>query len=130
MALYGSCGSSHSRTLPIGAHFWKKVSMSTHDGISRRRVLGMAVAAGGLAMSGGAGTVLAQGSGRTPDQILGPFYPVVKPPHQGADLTSIPGRPGRAAGQVIHLTGRGVKPNGQPVPGARLEILQANTHGR
>ena len=81
-------------------------------------------------MSGGARTVLTQGSGRTPDQILGPFYPVVKPPHQGADLTSIPGRPGRAAGQVIHLTGRVVNPNGQPVQGARMEIWQANTHGR
>jgi len=104
--------------------------MSTHDGISRRRVLGMAVAAGGLAISGGAGTVLAQGSGRTPDQILGPFYPVVKPLHQGADLTTIPGRPGRASGKVIHLSGRVVNPQGQPVQGARLEIWQANTHGR
>ena len=104
--------------------------MSTHDGISRRRVLGMAVAAGGLAMSGGAGTVFAQSSGRTPDQILGPFYPVVKPLHQGADLTTIPGRPGRAAGKVIHLSGRVVNPQGQPVQGARVEIWQANTHGR
>ncbi|HMG60233.1 MAG TPA: intradiol ring-cleavage dioxygenase, partial [Burkholderiales bacterium] len=104
--------------------------MTTHDGISRRRVLGMAVAAGGLAMSGGAGTVLAQASGRTPDQILGPFYPVVKPLHQGADLTTIPGRPGRASGKVIHLSGRVVNPQGQPVQGARLEIWQANTHGR
>ena len=104
--------------------------MSTHDGISRRRVLGMAVAAGGLAISGGAGTVLAQGSGRTPDQILGPFYPVVKPLHQGADLTTIPGRPGRAAGKLIHLSGRVVNPQGQPVQGARVEIWQANTHGR
>ena len=104
--------------------------MSAHDGISRRRVLGMAVAAGGLAMTGGARTVLAQGSGRTPDQILGPFYPVVKPPHQGADLTGIQGRPGRAAGKVIHLTGRVVNPQGQPVQGARVEIWQANTHGR
>jgi protocatechuate 3,4-dioxygenase beta subunit len=104
--------------------------MGINDGISRRRVLGMAVAAGGLALSGGARTVLAQGSGRTPDQILGPFYPVVKPPHQGADLTTIPGRPGRAAGQVIHLTGRVVNPQGQPVQGARMEIWQANSHGR
>ena len=104
--------------------------MDIIDGISRRRVLGMAVAAGGLALYGGAGTMLAQGSGRTPDQILGPFYPVVKPPHQGADLTTIPGRPGRAAGQVIHLTGRVVNPQGQPVQGARMEIWQANSHGR
>ena len=104
--------------------------MSTHGGISRRRVLGMAVAVGGLAMSGGVSTVLAQASRRTPDQILGPFYPVVKPLHQGADLTTIPGKPGRAAGQVIHVMGRVVNSHGQPVQGARVEIWQANTHGR
>ena len=104
--------------------------MSAHNGISRRHVLGMAVAVGGLAMSGGVSTVLAQGSRRTPDQILGPFYPVVKPLHQGADLTTIPGKPGRAAGQVIHVMGRVLNPQGQPVQGASVEIWQANTHGR
>jgi len=104
--------------------------MSTHDGISRRRVLGMAGAIGGLAMFGSASSALAQALRRTPDQILGPFYPVVKPPHQGADLTTIPGKPGRAAGQVIHVMGRVINSHGQPVQGARVEIWQANTHGR
>ena len=104
--------------------------MSTHDGISRRRVLGMAGAVGGLAMFGSASSALAQALRRTPDQILGPFYPVVKPLHQGADLTTIPGKPGRAAGQVIHVMGRVINSHGQPVRGARVEIWQANTHGR
>ena len=104
--------------------------MSTHDGISRRRVLGMAGAVGSLAMFGSASSALAQGLRRTPDQILGPFYPVVKPLHQGADLTTIPGKPGRAAGQVIHVMGRVINSHGQPVQGARVEIWQANTHGR
>ena len=104
--------------------------MSTHDGISRRRVLGMAGAVGGLAMFGSASSALAQALRRTPDQILGPFYPVVKPLHQGADLTTIPGKPGRAAGQVIHVMGRVINSHGQPVQGARVEIWQANTHGR
>src|SRR6266851_308761 len=104
--------------------------MSTHNGISRRHVLGMAVAVGSLAMSGSVSAVLAQALRRTPGQILGPFYPVVKPLHQGADLTSIPGKPGRAAGQVIHVMGRVVNAQGQPVQGARVEIWQANTHGR
>jgi len=104
--------------------------MSTHDGISRRRVLGMAGALGGLAMFGSASSALAQALRRTPDQILGPFYPVVKPLHQGADLTTIPGKPGRAAGQVIHVMGRVINSHGQPVQGARVEIWQANTHGR
>src|SRR5712692_1065574 len=104
--------------------------MSTHDGISRRHVLGMAVAAGSWAISGGVSVVFAQALRRTPDQILGPFYPVVKPLHQGADLTTIPGKPGRAAGQVIHMMGRVVNAQGQPVQGARVGIWQANTHGR
>jgi protocatechuate 3,4-dioxygenase, beta subunit len=104
--------------------------MSTQNGISRRHVLGMAVAAGGLAMFGGVSAALAQASRRTPDQILGPFYPVVKPLYQGADLTTIPGKPGRAAGQVIHVMGRVVNSQGQPVQGARVEIWQANTRGR
>src|SRR5258708_28379867 len=34
---------------------------------------------------------------RTPEQILGPFYPL-KTLGQNADLTKVPGRPGRAAG--------------------------------
>ena len=104
--------------------------MSNHDGISRRDVLGMAVAAGGLAMFGGGRTASAQASRRTPDQILGPFYPVARPLHQGTDLTVIPGKPGRAAGQVIHVMGRVVNLQGQPVQGARVEIWQGNTHGR
>src|SRR5712692_8569022 len=104
--------------------------MSTHDGISRRHVLGMAVAAGSWAISGGVSVVFAQALRRTPDQILGPFYPVIKPLHQGTDLTTIPGKPGRAAGQVIHVMGRVVNPQGQPVQGARVEIWQANTHRR
>ena len=104
--------------------------MSAHDGISRRRVLGLAGAVGGLAMFGSVSSALAQALRRTPDQILGPFYPVVKPLHQGADLTTVPGKPGRAAGQVIHVMGRVVNAQGQPVQGARVEIWQANTHGR
>src|SRR5260370_30955831 len=118
-----------TRTLRA-THFQEEATMSTHDGISRRHVLGMAGAAGGLALFGSVSAAFAQASRRTPDQILGPFYPVVKPLHQGADLTTIPGKPGRAAGQVIHVMGRVVNAQGQPVQGARVEIWQANTHGR
>ena len=67
---------------------------------------------------------------RTPDQILGPFYPLTKPLDRGADLTTIPGKPGRAQGQVILLMGRVLNANGEPVAGARVEIWQANAFGR
>ena len=104
--------------------------MRAHTGMSRRHLLGLAVAGGGLAMAGGVRAVFAQAFRRTPDQILGPFYPVVKPLDQDADLTTIAGKPGRAEGQVMHVMGRVVTVAGHPVPGARLEIWQANTHGR
>ena len=71
-----------------------------------------------------------QGWRRTPDQVMGPFYPLTKPLDRGADLTTIPGKPGRAHGQVIHLMGRVLDMKGKPVAGARVEIWQANTHGR
>ncbi len=104
--------------------------MSTHNGMSRRHVLGLVVAGGSVVMSGGVSTVFAQAFRRTPDQILGPFYPVRKPLDQDADLTTIAGKPGRAEGQVIHVMGRVVNVAGHPVHGARVEIWQANTHGR
>ena len=104
--------------------------MRAHNAMSRRHLLGMTVAVGGLAMSGGVRSVLAQALQRTPGQILGPFYPVLKPLDQDADLTTIAGKSGRAEGQVIHVMGRVVNLAGQPVQGARVEIWQANTHGR
>ena len=104
--------------------------MRAHTDMSRRHLLGMAVAVGGLAMAGGVRAVFAQALRRTPDQILGPFYPVVKPLDQDADLTTIAGKPGRAEGQVMHVMGRVLTVAGHPVHGARVEIWQANTHGR
>src|SRR5712675_3509890 len=66
---------------------------------------------------------------RTPEQILGPFYPL-KPLDQNADLTRVSGRPGRAEGQVLIVTGRVLNLNGEPVRNAKIEIWQANAHGR
>ena len=51
--------------------------MSDHHGLSRRHVLGMAIAAGGFAWSGAVSAVFAQTLKRTPGEILGPFYPVL-----------------------------------------------------
>src|SRR2546426_10010016 len=104
--------------------------MRTHYGISRRQVLSMAVAAGGVAMSGALSSVFGQALKRTPGEILGPFYPVLRSVEKAADLTTIPGKPGRAAGQVIYVMGRGVHLGGQPAQGRRIEPWPANTHGR
>jgi protocatechuate 3,4-dioxygenase beta subunit len=66
----------------------------------------------------------------TPGQILGPVYPVDKPDDQDADLTRTRGRDGAAEGQVIHMSCRVVDLAGAPVRRARIELWQANTHGR
>ena len=65
----------------------------------------------------------------TSPQILGPFYPLGKP-SKGGDLTRIDGRPGIAQGQVVHLGGRVLNRAGEPVRRAKMEIWQANMHGR
>lgn len=73
---------------------------------------------------------LAQSLRRTPDQILGPFYPVAKAPDAIDDLTRLPGRSGRAEGEILNVMGRVLNLQGEPIRGARLELWQANTHGR
>src|SRR6266853_384643 len=66
---------------------------------------------------------------RTPDQILGPFYPLKELP-QTPDLTKVPGRSGRAQGQVINVMGRVLNLAGEPVRNAKIEVWQANSLGR
>ena len=67
---------------------------------------------------------------RTPDQILGPFYPAMKPADLSGDLTHVPEHPGRAEGQLLNVMGRVLNIRGEPVPEATLEVWQANTYGR
>lgn len=62
----------------------------------------------------------------TPPQILGPFYPFMHKPVETGDLTA----GGQAEGTKLYLSGRVVTKAGQPVAGARVEIWQANAHGR
>lgn len=102
---------------------------SEYSRLSRRDLLiSMAAAIAGLPL---AGNLLAQ-DGRifSPPLTIGPFYPQIKPLDQDSDLTMIKGRTGRAEGKVIHVAGRVVNINGDPVRGAEIEMWQANTHGR
>ena len=63
-------------------------------------------------------------------QVIGPFYPVTKPPDQEGDLTMIKGRAGKAQGQIVYLSGRVLDLSGKPIADAKVEIWQANTFGR
>src|SRR5262245_36013849 len=98
--------------------------------VSRRHVLGLALGAGGLAVFGRFGAAFAEALKQTPGAILGPFYPVLRRVDQSADLTVVPGKPGRATGELIYVMGRVLNVDGQPVRGARVELWQANARGR
>ena len=66
----------------------------------------------------------------TPEQTTGPFYPSVLPEDRDADLVVIKGRPARAQGTVLHLTGRVTDTSGAAVVDALVEIWQADSYGR
>jgi len=58
----------------------------------------------------------------TPQETFGPFFPVHTPQYHDFDMTRIPGRTGRASGQVIDLSGRVLRTDGSIVKRARMEI--------
>jgi len=89
---------------------------------SRRRWLELMLAAGGALETGSLYEILAQVPSRqvTPNMVLGPFYPQIKPADRDADLTIIRGHNTPASGQVIHLTGHVLDRRGQPVRNARV----------
>jgi protocatechuate 3,4-dioxygenase beta subunit len=97
--------------------------------LSRREILRMAAALGAASVASTRLAIAQTAGQRTPEQILGPFYPL-KTLGQNADLTRVPGRPGRAEGLVLHVMGRVLNLKGEPVRNAQVEIWQANTHGR
>jgi protocatechuate 3,4-dioxygenase, beta subunit len=103
---------------------------------SRRHILKMSLALGAVSLAtpfvaGAQDTGFdPRGPMPTPDQILGPFYPVRKPVDGGSDLTRLPGHSGQAQGPVIYVMGRVLNLRGEPCPGVRLEIWQANAAGR
>jgi hypothetical protein len=114
--------------LAIEARCLEMPTVPDHDLRCRRDILKMS------AMVGVAGAMstkyaIAQAAlQRTPHQILGPFYPM-KPFDQTADLTRVPGRPGRAEGQVLNVMGRVLNLKGEPARNAKVEVWQANAMG-
>ncbi len=97
---------------------------------SRRHFMKAAGIAAGVSVLTPSAAAVADTLRRTPTQALGPFYPLEPPLDDDADLTLVKGRKTRATGQVIHVMGRVLNVAGEPVKGARIEIWQANAHGR
>ena len=65
----------------------------------------------------------------TPDQFVGPYYPVKKPTDGKQDMSRLPGR-GQALGEIIDVKGRVLNLHGEPCPNVKLEIWQPNAAGR
>jgi len=97
--------------------------------INRREILAMLAVLTASAVVPSRVATAQAGLNRTPGQILGPFYPLTPLPAT-SDLTRLPGRPGRAEGQVLNVMGRVLNLAGQPVRDATVEVWQANAHGR
>ena len=99
---------------------------------SRREMLATAVGLGGIFVVQPIRSLLAQEAKRqlTPEQVMGPFFPIVRPFDRDMDLTVIRGKRGHAQGKVIHLAGRVFNSNGEPIRGVKVEVWQANTFGR
>jgi protocatechuate 3,4-dioxygenase, beta subunit len=93
--------------------------------LSRRNLVLGGGALVGLAASAGAQRLVP-----TSGQDLGPFYPVVRPQDEDADLTRRRGARGIARGDPINVIGRVVDLRGRPVRGVTLELWQANAIGR
>lgn len=98
--------------------------------LSRRVILGGLGALGTLI--GPAGVFAKEPLNRrgTPQLSIGPFYPLDRPIEEDADLTRIAGRPGRAQGTIMELTGRVLTENGRPIPRALIDMWQNNSLGR
>ena len=90
---------------------------------SRRAFLG--AIAGGLAACVPAG-VFAEELTRTPPMTEGPFYPDVLPLDTDNDLIIVNDALTPAVGEITHLTGRILGPNGDPIKNATIEIWQCD----
>ena len=94
---------------------------------NRRRLLQLALVAGGAALAGRAAAAMLIA---TPTVALGPFYPDTKPDDTDADLTVVTGRSKRATGTPLYVSGRVLDIRGSPLAAAEIEIWQANAFGR
>ena len=95
--------------------------------ISRRDVTkALGFAGGSLLIT----PVIAETAVPTPEQTAGPFYPVTPQDDKDVDLTQIDGHANRATGEVILVRGRVFNTRGELLPGATVDVWQANHHGR
>lgn len=96
-----------------------------HD---RRGFMAFALAGAGIAAAARAAPAAPRFA--TAPQMLGPYYPVVRPLIRTPISRVSEGRRERARATIINLVGRVLDRSGRPVPGARIDVWQANAAGR
>lgn len=74
--------------------------------------------------------VKAASRGVTAPVTEGPFYPIHQQSERDADLTKYNQGTARAEGELVIVEGRVLDDRGNPVPGALVDVWQANAHGR
>ena len=92
---------------------------------SRRRMFSIVAALTSFAVASAVARSLP-----TARQGPGPFYPERKPLDSDADLVRVAGRVRQASGQVTHVFGTVMGPDGRPKVGAIVEIWQCDAFGR
>jgi protocatechuate 3,4-dioxygenase beta subunit len=92
------------------------------DGLTRRALI---LAAPALLVPGAVFAALEP----TPGAGEGPFYPVQRPSDDDSDLVRIEGAVREAGGEILHLTGRILDANAQPIAGMQIEIWQCDVNG-
>lgn len=66
---------------------------------------------------------------KTPEMTEGPFYPDKLPLDTDNDLVLINDSNAAAVGEITHLTGKVLGPDGDPIRSAFVEIWQVDKHG-
>ena len=66
----------------------------------------------------------------TPQEMMGPFYPLHPLAEDDSDLAHLAGHSAPARGQLIEIYGRVLRTDGSPVAGASVALWQANAAGR
>ncbi len=95
--------------------------------LSRRSLnqgLGILLAAGAAAPASAISKLI------TPRQVEGPFYPIDPDAEKDVDLTRLDGHAETATGEQILVRGVVRSSDGEVLPGAVVDIWQANHHGR
>lgn len=103
---------------------------STVMQLQRRRLLQMSLISSGALLLLRNPVLAAQLLHATPEQILGPFYPVAIAKDSDFDLSLIHGHQRKASGQLVDLAGMVVTADNRPIKNAHIEIWQANKYGR